>query len=96
MAADYSEAIGNESPVPVAQVPDVPHEEVPDDSAVPDPVAGWSCSHDVIYNDDWYDGVVCTNGQGAQHPYLRDWDDFVTEAEFMESARELEDEFNVC
>lgn len=93
--ADYSDAIGNENPVPVAQVPEGPPEEVPDDSAVPDPVASWSCNYDVTHNDDWHDDVVCTNGQDALRPYLRDWDDFVTEAELMESAREFEDELNV-
>lgn len=95
ITSGYSDAIGDESPVPVARVPEVPPAVVADDNAVPDPVAMWSCDYDATLNDDWHDDVVCTNGEDSQRPYLRDWDDFVTEAELMESAREFEDELNL-
>lgn len=59
-----------------------------------DPEPRWSCGFSVTYNDDWHDDVVCSNGVESVRPYLREWDDFVTETEMMESAREYEDELN--
>ena len=38
--------------------------------------------------------VVCTDGIGVDRPYLRPDDDFITEDEIMESAREYEDALN--
>jgi hypothetical protein len=54
----------------------------------------WNCVYSPTYNDDWHDDVVCSNGAEQQRPSLREWDNFVTEAEIMESAREYEAELN--
>ena len=54
----------------------------------------WSCGYSPTYNDDWHDDVVCTNGADEQRPYLREWDDFISEDEIMESAREYEAQLN--
>ena len=68
-------------------------------AAVPAPAPaaadlGWSCYYDATYNEDWHDDVLCSNGDEFQRPYLREWDDFVTESEIMESAAEYEAELN--
>ena len=56
---------------------------------------GWTCSYTPSMNDDWHDDAVCSNnGNEAHRPYLREWDDFVTEAELLESAREYAAELN--
>ncbi|PPL18645.1 hypothetical protein [Microterricola pindariensis] len=55
---------------------------------------GWTCSYSPTMNDDWHDDAVCRNGNEVIRPYLREWDDFVTEAELMESAREYAAELN--
>lgn len=54
----------------------------------------WSCTYSPTYNDDWHDDVVCSNGNELERPYLRGWDNYVTEAEIMESAREYEAQLN--
>ncbi|TYL50433.1 hypothetical protein [Agromyces mariniharenae] len=59
-----------------------------------DGVFGWSCNYDPSYNEDWHDDVRCNKGAEVIRPYLREWDDFVTEAELMESAREYEAKLN--
>lgn len=56
---------------------------------------GWTCTYVPTMNEDWHDDAVCSNNGNESHrPYLRDWDDFVTEAELMESAREYAAELN--
>lgn len=55
---------------------------------------GWSCSYSPTYDWDWHDDVICTNGTDSERPYLRPGDDFVTEAEIMQSAREYEQQLN--
>lgn len=55
---------------------------------------GWVCSYDPTMNEDWHDDVLCTAGADSHRPYLREWDDFVTQEELMESAREYENEMN--
>ena len=57
-------------------------------------VSTWTCHYSASYNNDWHDDVVCSNGAESERPYLREWDDFVTEAELMESAREYENQLN--
>lgn len=54
----------------------------------------WRCSYSPTYNDDWHDDVVCSNGEEEERPYLREWDNFITEAELMESARQFEAQLN--
>jgi hypothetical protein len=56
--------------------------------------AGWTCSYEPTMNEDWHDDAVCRNGTDSHRPYLREWDDFVTEAELMESAGEYAAELN--
>lgn len=56
--------------------------------------AEWACVYSPTYNDDWHDDVMCSNGVDQERPYLREWDNFVTEAEIMESAREYEQRLN--
>jgi hypothetical protein len=55
---------------------------------------GWTCSYQPTYNDDWHDDVACSNGTEQRRPYLRGWDSFVTEAEIMEAANEVEQQLN--
>ena len=55
---------------------------------------GWTCSYVPTMNEDWHDDVVCSNGSEQHRPYLREWDEFVTEAELMESASEYAAELN--
>ena len=72
------------------------------DSSVPDeaevvpafPAEVWRCHYSPTYNYDWHDDVVCSNGVEQHRPYLREWDDFVTEDEIMQSAYEYEQELN--
>ncbi|WP_167043493.1 hypothetical protein [Salinibacterium sp. ZJ454] len=68
----------------------------PDESEIPQPdfEVGWSCEYDPTYDDDWHNDVICGNGAESHRPYLREGDDFVTEAEIMESAHEYEAELN--
>lgn len=68
--------------------------DAPWGEAVVDPDPRWSCGFSVTYNDDWHDDVVCSNGVESVRPYLREWDDFVTEDEIMESALEYEAQLN--
>lgn len=56
----------------------------------------WSCFLSPTMNDDWHDDVLCQRGYEYQRPYLREWDDFVTEDELMESAREYEAQLNAA
>ena len=72
-----------------AYVAPTPQPEAPD----PQP-ATWSCDYSQTYNDDWHDDVACSNGVEQHRPHLRGWDDFVTEDEMMQSAREYEQELN--
>lgn len=58
------------------------------------PVPRWTCYYDATYNRDWHDDVLCTNGTKRVRPYLREWDNFVTEAEIMKSAAEYEAKLN--
>lgn len=67
------------------------------DEAVAEALAdegAWVCSYDVTMNYDWHDDVLCTNGDDYDRPYLRSWDDYVTESELMASAAEYEAELN--
>ena len=57
---------------------------------------GWVCTFDPTMNNDWHDDVLCQNGAALDRPYLREWDDFVTEEEIMESAREYEAALNAA
>ncbi|MFI2363790.1 hypothetical protein [Promicromonospora sp. NPDC019610] len=57
-------------------------------------VSTWSCWYSATDNYDWHDDVVCSNGTESERPYLRGWDDFVTEAEIMESARDHQIQLN--
>jgi len=45
-------------------------------------------------NRDWHDDVICTNGVDWERPYLLPNDDFVTEDEVAQAAREYQDELN--
>lgn len=67
---------------------------VPTRRPLPPPTVTWSCGYSPTYNRDWHDDIVCSNGAEQTRPYLRGWDDFVTESEIMESAREYELELN--
>jgi len=64
------------------------------ESKSPAPDNGWTCYSDVTLNDDWHDDVLCRNGDQVLRPYLREWDDFVTEGEMTESADKFEAELN--
>lgn len=55
---------------------------------------GWSCYYDPTMNDDWHDDAMCTDGTNYDRPYLREWDDFVTRDELMESATEYAAQLN--
>ncbi|WP_251149774.1 hypothetical protein [Cellulosimicrobium sp. Marseille-Q4280] len=57
-------------------------------------IGSWSCGYSPTFNDDWHDDVLCTNGTEDVRPYLREWDDYVTEEEVMDSAREYEQQLN--
>jgi hypothetical protein len=46
------------------------------------------------FNEDWHADVECSNGVEFDRPYLREWDDFVTEDELMQSALEYENLLN--
>ena len=96
---ERGDLLGNERPAPEPYVPEeqpggIP-DGIPDEGDIPEPVSSWTCTYDVTYNDDWHDDVVCSNGSEAHRPSLREWDDFVTEAELMESAREYAAELNL-
>lgn len=54
----------------------------------------WSCFYQPTMNYDWHDDVVCSNTRDQQRPYLREWDDYITQVEIMESAREYERQLN--
>lgn len=54
----------------------------------------WSCLYQPTFNHDWHDDVVCSNGTDQHRPYLREWDDYITEDEIMESARKYEQHLN--
>jgi len=56
--------------------------------------SGWTCYYEPTMNEDWHDDAVCGNGSETVRPYLREWDDFVTEAELMESAYEYAAQLN--
>lgn len=60
----------------------------------PVPQAAWECSYSPTYNNDWHDDVVCTNGSESTRPYLREWDEFITQQEIMVSARKYERQLN--
>jgi len=83
----------NGPPEQVAVEPVEPAPAAPEPPA-PEPVAAWTCSYDPTYDEDWHNDVVCTDGIGVDRPYLRPDDDFITEDEIMESAREYEDALN--
>ncbi|WP_374947650.1 hypothetical protein [Agreia sp.] len=67
---------------------------VPDDSEIPQPEIIWSCDYSPTMNEDWHDDVLCIRGGDQDRPYLREGDDFITEDEIMESAREYENALN--
>lgn len=81
---------------------DVPDEAVSDEhdleyqweQMVPEQPAAWSCYLSTTFNEDWHDDVECSNGIDLDRPYLREWDDFVTEEELMQSAFEYENALN--
>jgi hypothetical protein len=54
----------------------------------PPPAQVWVCSWSPTYDDDWHNDVLCDNGIASERPRLREGDDFVEQAEMMESARE--------
>ncbi len=54
----------------------------------------WVCRYSPTYDENWHNDVLCTNGLHEDRPHLREWDDFVTEAEIMDSAREYEQQLN--
>lgn len=56
----------------------------------------WVCAYDPTMNNDWHDDVLCQKGSAFDRPYLREWDDFITEDEIMESAREYEAALNAA
>ncbi len=56
--------------------------------------SSWECSWDPTMNRDWHDDVICTNGVDWERPYLLPNDDFVTEDEVAQAAREYQDELN--
>lgn len=82
------EPSGNEPPVQEAVEP------LPEQPPAPEPDPVWECFYEPTYDDDWHNDVLCSNGAESDRPYLREWDDFVTEDEIMESAREYEDQLN--
>lgn len=71
------------------QTPDPPIDPAP----APEVPSAWVCVYSLIY-DDWHNDVECSDGVNTDRPYLREWDDFVTEDEIMQSAREYEDALN--
>jgi hypothetical protein len=82
-----------EDPYPPSP-PSEPSTEEPDSEPLPEPVARWTCEYEPTMNYDWHDDVVCSNGEDSKRPYLRKWDDFVTRAEIMDSARKYENKLN--
>ena len=54
----------------------------------------WRCWYQPTFNGDWHDDVVCGNGADEHRPYLREWDNYITQDEIMESAREYEWQLN--
>lgn len=70
--------------------PDPPVEPAP----VPGPAPAWVCVYSPTYDEDWHNDVECSDGVTVDRPSLREWDDFVTEDEIMQSAREYEDALN--
>lgn len=74
--------------------PEPSWEPIPGPSEADPGLSHWTCTYQPTYNYDWHDDVVCSNGSEAHRPYLREWDEYVTEDEIMESAREYEDQLN--
>jgi hypothetical protein len=72
------------------QTPNPPIDQTP----APEVVSAWVCVYSPTYDDDWHNDVECSDGVTIDRPYLREWDDFVTEDEIMQSAREYEDSLN--
>ncbi|MEL4320317.1 hypothetical protein WJX64_14980 [Leifsonia sp. YIM 134122] len=65
------------------------------DAPAPAPAASvWTCSYLPTMDDDWHNDVLCTNGTEEQRPYLLEGDDFITEDEIMQAAREYETVLN--
>jgi hypothetical protein len=85
------------APMPTAPAPaptwaeDVPEPTMPE---LEPPIAAWTCYYEPTFNYDWHDDALCSNGAELLRPYLREWDDYVTEDELMESALEYEWQLN--
>lgn len=99
--SDPTEAMdlaANEPPaIEPAEVAEPTDQEVAQAQAeVEEDIPGWVCSYDPTMNHDWHDDVVCESGGAVDRPYLREWDDFVTEEELMQSAAEYEAELNAA
>lgn len=63
------------------------------DPAAPAPAPAvpiWTCRYEPTMDDDWHNDVLCGNGAEEQRPYLLEGDDFITEDEIMQAAREYE------
>lgn len=54
----------------------------------------WQCSYVPSMDYDFYNDVICRNGEEVVHPRLREWDDYVTESEMRQSMREYENQLN--
>ena len=74
------------------QTPDTPANADP----APEVPSVWVCVYSPTYDDDWHNDVECSDGVNIDRPYLREWDDFVTEDEIMQSALEYEDALNAA
>lgn len=72
--------------------PDAPVEPAP----VPELPSAWVCVYSPTYDEDWHNDVECSDGVNVDRPYLREWDDFVTEDELMQSAYEYQDALNAA
>ena len=68
--------------------------DMPENQVFKQPPPEWLCSYSPTYDYDWHNDVLCTNGTQDERPYLREGDNFVTEDELMESARDYERQLN--
>lgn len=94
---EYDRPADDSSDPAPAQTPrnliDVSREQHSRDAGVSQPPE-WSCAYDPTYDQDWHNDVLCSDGVSFDRPYLREWDDFVTEQEIMDSAAEYENALN--
>jgi hypothetical protein len=92
-ASDYS-GLGETESVAPGEVDEAEVTEPPPDVEVEEASARWTCVYAPTMDNDWHNDVLCSNGEQEERPYLRKGDDFVTEAEIMDSAAEYERQLN--